>query len=171
MQKNRTHGGERLGSDPRRWEARIVHEAAATRLAGPSPRLRFRMGHCLYRALCGDVTRLRRLSDRLWFLDGRQAVALPGTVRGSALRTDGGHDRALRRHRCEPENVSGLVVVRLFHTPRMVDQGDIGHLRSAMVAVGYSNVYLVSLDGDWSGRISRQPVTGAVRCRRSNVVQ
>src|SRR5712692_696685 len=114
---------ERYTAASRGRKADNGQRAAAAHLARPPARLGAHLGDCLCRSLCGGILRLRRLSHRLWTLDGQTAVALCTPPLRPALHKDGDQYPALRRPRRERKNVPGLAAVRLFYHSLAVDQG------------------------------------------------
>ena len=149
----------------------IGQRAAAVARTPPPARLGFDLGDRLCRSLCGGVLRIRRIPDRLRAVDGQQAIALRRADRRSALPADGGQYPALCRPRREREDVPGLAAVRLLHAPALVDQSLAGSLYFALGAGGDPGLHLVPLDADRRAGLGRRPLVGAVRDRRSDLVQ
>src|SRR5713226_9535564 len=138
-----------------RCRARQAQPVPPASLAQPSAWIRVRLGDRLHHTVYRRAARFRRLSDRLWVLDGQRS----GTVRQAVLerRVRRGADqyRSLCRYRRECQRVSRAVVVRLLHASRMVGQGDAGSLDAAMGLAGADCVHFLSLDDDLLGLLEQ----------------
>src|ERR1700741_5372326 len=128
------------------------------------------MGNRLCRALCGGVLRLCCLSLRLCAVDGEKARALRRPDLRSALPAGDRQHRAVRRPRCEREDVPGLAAVRLLPAPPLVDQSTACRLCFALADRGGTGLRLVLLDAA-TGGLGQWCVVGAVWDRRPDVVQ
>src|SRR5262249_22690702 len=145
--------------------------AMAARLGRRSTRLGVRLGHCLSRAVCGDLLGFRRLSDRLWAVDGKRAEAVCAADLRPALCQHGDQYRALRRPRRERADVPCAAAVRLLHAPAAVDQGAADRFHPALGAAGSADVPVFPLDADRRARAGRRHIAGPVRHRRPDLVQ
>src|SRR5215472_15910418 len=149
----------------------MAQAAMATVRTPPPVWLGFDLGNRLCPPLCRGAPRLRRLSLRLRAVDGQQAFALYRADRRSLLPAGGGQYLALRRPRGEREDVFGTAAVRLLHAPPVVDQGAAGHLYFALGARDGTSLHLVPLDADRRAGFGRRGSVGAVRDRRTDLVQ
>src|SRR5215472_2368038 len=141
--------GSRGAADSRRAAALV-----AVRASQPS-RFRAQLVDGLRRTLCSGADRFRGLPDRLWVVDGEQAVALCRAVLQRRIPRRGDHHRALRRHRRERQHVPGAVAFRIFYEAPLVGQGSASAVNGAMGAADATRLYRVPLDADLSGLYRR----------------
>src|SRR5919109_1205432 len=164
-------GHERRAAGSRSQALRSGRGAAATARPPPPARLGFHPGDRFRGTLRSALLRLRRLSHRLRAVDGERAVALRRSARRSVVRSQPDQHVALRRRRCERDDVLGVAAVRLLPATPLVDQGSALGLRVALDAPRRPSLHLVSLDAGRRGRSGRSRAGGAVRRRRSDLVQ
>src|SRR5262249_18145825 len=120
--------------------------------------------------LRGDLHRVFCVSLRLCAVDGVQLVALRRSHRGSVLPASRGQHLAVRRPRCEFEDVLGLAAIRLFPAPVLVDQGPVSRLYFTVADSGSAGRYLFPLVATATG-FDRWLVVCAIRYRGSHLVQ
>src|SRR5262249_45407171 len=89
---------------------------------------------------------------------------------GSVLPASRGQHFAVRRPRCEFQDVLGLAAIRLLPAPVLVDQGPVSRLYLTVADSGSAGRHLFPLDAAATG-LDRWLVVCAIRHRGSHLVE